>query len=94
MNGGIPNGANFAVYASPLVLREASAGDLAAAAARLRWLEGIPLIAITPEAETLSEALIRHAALPAKAAADALRIAAAAFHRVNILAHMELQAHC
>ena len=76
---------NFSVYASPLVLREASAGDMAAASARLHWLQGIPLIAVTPEAERLSELLIQRAALPAKAAADALHIATAAFHRVNFL---------
>jgi predicted nucleic acid-binding protein len=77
--------ANFSVYASPLVLREASAGDIAAASARLQWLQGIPLIAITPEAERLSELLIQRAALPAIAAADALHIATAACHRVNFL---------
>jgi len=46
---------NFSIYASPLVMREASAGDAAAASARLQWLHGIPLIAITPEAERLAD---------------------------------------
>ena len=76
---------NFSVCASPLVLREASAGDSLAASARLQWLRGIPLIAITPEAERLSELLIAHAALPARAVADALHIATAACHRTNFL---------
>jgi hypothetical protein len=76
---------NFSVCASPLVLREASAGDIMAASTRLQWLQGVPLIAITPEAEQLSELLIRRAALPAKAAADALHIATAAFHRAKFL---------
>jgi len=77
--------ANFSVYASPLVLREASAGDPVAVVARLQWLQGIPLLAITTEAERLAEALIQGAALPAKAAADGLHIATAAFHRVDFL---------
>jgi predicted nucleic acid-binding protein len=76
---------NFAVYASPLVLREASAGDPAAVMARLRWLQDIPLLSITPEAEQLAEVLIQRAALPAKAAADGLHIATAAYHRVHFL---------
>jgi len=76
---------NFSVYASPLVLREASAGDATAASARLQWLQGVPLLAITPEAEKLSEILIQRAALPVKAVADALHIATAAFHRTNFL---------
>ncbi|MEE4376933.1 MAG: type II toxin-antitoxin system VapC family toxin [Candidatus Competibacteraceae bacterium] len=76
---------DFSVYASALVLREASAGDLAAASARLQWLQGIPLLAITPEAEELAERLILQAALPAKAAADALHIATAAYHQLSFL---------
>lgn len=76
---------NFSLYASPLVLREASAGDVTVASTRLQWLQGLPLLAIPPEAETLSEQLLQRAALPSKAAADALHIATAAFHRINFL---------
>lgn len=76
---------SFSVHASALVLREASGGDAAAAAARLQWLQGIPLVNIAPEAEALSEHLIQQAALPEKAAADALHIAIAACHRLNFL---------
>jgi len=76
---------NFSLYASPLVLREASAGDTTAALARLQWLQGMPLVIIPPEAEELSELLLQKSALPAKAAADALHIATAAYHRINFL---------
>jgi len=76
---------NFSIYASPLVLREASGGDPAAASVRLQWLESVPLLAITPQAERLSEIFIQKAALPAKSVADALHIAIAAFHRINFL---------
>ncbi len=75
----------FSVCTSALVLREASSGDASAASARLQWLQGIPLIAITPEAEKLSERLLQAAVLPEKAAADALHIAIAAYHRLNFL---------
>ena len=75
----------FAACTSALVLREASAGDAAAASARLQWLQDIPLVAVTPEAEKLSERLIQQAALPEKAAADALHIAIAAYHRLDFL---------
>ena len=73
------------MHASALVLREASGGDAAAASARLQWLQGIPLVVIAPEAEELSEHLIQKAALPEKAAADALHIAIAAYHRLDFL---------
>lgn len=76
---------SFSVHASALVLREASGGDAAAASARLQWLQGIPLVVIAPEAEELSEHLIQKAALPEKAAADALHIAIAAYHRLDFL---------
>ena len=75
----------FSIYVSPLVLREASVGDPAAASARLRWLQGIPLVPITPEAEALSEHLIQRAVLPEKAGADALHIAIATYHRFDFL---------
>ncbi|XCN71698.1 MAG: type II toxin-antitoxin system VapC family toxin [Candidatus Electrothrix aestuarii] len=76
---------DFSVYVSALVLKEASAGDTTAASARLQWLRGIPLVDITPEAEELSELLIRQAALLEKAAADALHIAIASYHRLDFL---------
>jgi hypothetical protein len=75
----------FTLCASALVLKEASAGDHAAATARLQWLQGVKLLSITPEAEALSEALINQAALPAKAAADALHVAIATIHRTDFL---------
>lgn len=55
---------NFSLYTSALVLREASNGNPEAASARLEWLQDIPIVAITQEAEALSEYLIQRAALP------------------------------
>nr|VFK20291.1 MAG: hypothetical protein BECKLPF1236A_GA0070988_102551 [Candidatus Kentron sp. LPFa]VFK34042.1 MAG: hypothetical protein BECKLPF1236C_GA0070990_102401 [Candidatus Kentron sp. LPFa] len=53
---------DFSLYVSALVLREASGGDPVAASTRLQWLQGIPVVAITPKVEALSEHLILRSA--------------------------------
>ena len=45
---------NFQIYISQLVLDEASAGDPAASRARLRLLQSIPLLEITPDVAALA----------------------------------------
>jgi predicted nucleic acid-binding protein len=75
----------FDLYISQLVLDEAAAGDAGAAAQRLEALRDLPLLELTTEATTLGQALLRQAALPSKAAADALHIALAAVHGMNYL---------
>jgi predicted nucleic acid-binding protein len=75
----------FELYISQLVLDEAAAGDASAAAKRLEALRAIPLLELTTEATALGRDLIRDAALPAKAAADALHIALAATHGMDCL---------
>jgi hypothetical protein len=70
---------------SSLVLLECGAGDPGAAAQRLAALAGIPVLAQTPEAETLAETLLREVPLPPKAATDALHIAVAAVNGVSYL---------
>jgi predicted nucleic acid-binding protein len=72
-------------YISQLVLDESAAGDASAAAQRLAMLENVPLLELTPEATGLARALVREAALPSKAAADALHIALAAVHGMDCL---------
>ena len=69
--------ANYDLFISPLVLDEAELGDVTAAAARLAVLKNLPLVAPSPEADALAEALMRETPLPEKAAADAVHIAAA-----------------
>lgn len=75
----------FELRVSSLVLLECGAGDSDAAALRLAALDGVPVLAQTPEAETLADALLREVPLPAKAAADALHIAVAAVNGVAYL---------
>lgn len=75
----------FDLRVSSLVVLECGAGDAEAAALRLAALEGVSVLALTPEAEALADALVREVPLPAKAGADALHIAVAAVHGVAFL---------
>jgi predicted nucleic acid-binding protein len=75
----------FELWASELVVEEASAGDASAAAERLKVLNTIEMLDITEEAGFLATALIERCSLPAKASADALHIAIAAVHNVDYL---------
>ena len=70
---------------SSLVLLECGAGDPGAAADRLAALDGVPVLAQTPEAEALAAALLREVPLPGKAAADAMHVAVAAVNGVAYL---------
>ena len=56
-----------------------------AVARRLKALAGIPLLAITDEVISFSEALIREGALPKKAIGDSLHIALSAVHGIDYL---------
>jgi hypothetical protein len=75
----------FELRVSSLVVLECGAGDAEAAASRLAALEGVPVLALSSEAETLAASLLREVPLPAKAAADALHIAVAAVNGVAYL---------
>ena len=75
----------FELWASELVVEEASAGDASAAAERLKVLNTIEMLDITEEAGFLATALIERGSLPTKASADALHIAIAAVHNVDYL---------
>ena len=75
----------FELYISQLVLEEAAAGDPAAAAKRLEALRDVPVLELTTEATGLGRDLVLEAALPAKAAADALHIAIAAVQGMDCL---------
>ena len=75
----------FELWASELVVEEASAGDASAAAERLKVLNTIEMLDITEEAGFLATALIERGSLPTKASAGALHIAIAAVHNVDYL---------
>lgn len=75
----------FDLYCSQLVVREATAGDKKAAARRLEVLLPFPLLEINQAASRLARDLLTEAALPKKAAEDALHIALAAVHGMDYL---------
>jgi predicted nucleic acid-binding protein len=76
---------DFELVASQLVVQEASAGDPEAAAARLRLLDGVELLAATDAALSLARELIEQRTVPRKAAEDALHIAIAVTNGVDYL---------
>lgn len=66
--------AEFELFASPIVHKEAGKGDADAAARRLEVLEGIPLIELTVPAAAVARDILTQIPLPANAEADALHI--------------------
>ena len=75
----------FDLYVSQVVLDEILAGDPDAAGRRAALVAGIPVLDITPEVADLAAALIQQVPLPPRAGADAVHIAAAAYHRIGFL---------
>lgn len=75
----------FELYISELVIQEAGAGDTTAAGQRLRVLEDVPLLELSPEAVTLAERLITDGPLPQNAVEDALHIAIATLNGMDYL---------
>lgn len=76
----------FEVLASELVVQEASVGDRDAAQDRLVVLNTQTLLEITESSRDLARELVIAAAIPAKAAEDALHLAIAATNGVEYLA--------
>ena len=76
---------NFELVTSQLVIDEAAAGDPTAAAERLKLLDGLPIVPIDEDVRTLARAIVAASMMPAKAAADALHVAAAAVAGVQYL---------
>ena len=75
----------FELVTSQLTLDESADGDPAAAANRLKMLQGLPLVDINSDVEALAARLIQAHTMPEKAAADAIHVAAAALGGVDYL---------
>ncbi len=75
----------FELFISQYVLDEAGDGDPLAARRRLELLDELPVLEITDEAVELGEALIHEGVLPPKAVTDALHIAIAVVHEMDVL---------
>lgn len=75
----------FDVFASEVVTEEAADGDQEVARKRLDILGALPLLGTTDEAGELAQELIREGILPPEAEIDALHIAVATVHGMDIL---------
>ena len=73
------------VFISPYVVEEVAAGDSVAADERISVLRAISVLPITPEIPQLAEFLLLGGGLPAKARLDALHIACATHHEMDVL---------
>ncbi len=75
----------YELFISELVLEEAARGDPEAAAARLRALEGLPLLEVSAEAVELAGQLVAAGVFPEEARPDALHVAVTAENRIDLL---------
>jgi predicted nucleic acid-binding protein len=73
----------FALYASQIVIDEASAADARAASRRLEALDRIPLLDVTDEVAVLANRLVRDGGLPKRAQIDAFHVSIATVHGVD-----------
>ena len=75
----------YDLYISAYVLDECSAGDPTAAQERLAYLQGIPLLHTSDEADALTAALMKRFPLPNKANIDAFHISITAVRGIEFL---------
>jgi predicted nucleic acid-binding protein len=77
--------ARFELFVLDAVLQEASRGDASAAARRLQAIDGVSVLSPIPDALTLAQTIVESAAMPPKAALDALHVALATVHGMDFL---------
>lgn len=77
--------ARFDLLVSEAVLEEITRGDAVAAALRVAAIEGIAVLSATEPARALARGFLDAAAMPSKAAIDAVRVAIATTHGVDFL---------
>jgi hypothetical protein len=75
----------FNLVTSQLTIIEASNGDPTAAADRLKLLDGLPLVSLGADVDSLANLILANHLMPQKAGADAVHVAAAAIAGVNYL---------
>lgn len=76
---------SFDLYVSVEVLNEIARGDAEAAATRLATVDAVPVLEADEAARSFARAILQSAALPAKAAADAMHIAIATVNGMDFL---------
>ena len=75
----------YDVVTSQVVIDEAAMGDLDAAARRLKMLDGIQILPVNPDADTVALEILGRSMMPASARIDALHVAIAALAGVQYL---------
>ena len=78
-------GPRYELVTSQFVIDEASMGDPDAVFRRLEMLDGIPVLPVNPDADTVADAIVSRSMMPASARLDALHVAAAALAGVQYL---------
>ena len=76
---------DFELVASVYVIEECAQGDTDAARRRLALIQGVAILPVSAQSESLATALLAGSALPAHARLDALHIACAALNGVDYL---------
>src|SRR5262249_47884004 len=76
---------NFDCSVSQVVIDEASVGDPREVGKRLTILGGLPTLAITDDANALTQAIMAAGILPPQVVRDAAHIAVAAVHAIDYL---------
>lgn len=76
---------DFEIYISQLVIDEVRAGDPLAAHDRLKVIEALPVLDVTPDVEALASRILAAGKIPRRAAIDAAHIAIAAVHDMDFL---------
>jgi predicted nucleic acid-binding protein len=76
---------NYELFISGFVVEEVKRGDAQASAARLRLLQGVPLLLELPSAIELARQILAARLIPPQAASDAAHIALATVHAMDYL---------
>ena len=76
---------DYEVYISDIVIQEASQGDDVQAKKRLDAISDLPALKIDDETKALARALLNGRAIPEKHPEDALHIAVAARHGIDVI---------
>jgi hypothetical protein len=75
----------YELVTSQLVIDEAGMGDPDAASRRLQMLDGIPVLPVNADAETVADEIVGRSMMPRSARVDALHVATAALAGVQYL---------
>ena len=76
---------NYDLYVSQIVIDEVALGDAEAAQRRLLILSDLPMLALTTDVDELALKIMASQLLPPRASRDAIHIAVASVHNIDIL---------